>query len=400
MFEAFKESISSVGTAGENSAFSLRTSDFEAKPSVWLGAKSPFGIALPEAKPSPTTLYAPRGVFLNDDYLVAADSGNHRVLIWKGVPERDETPADLVLGQADFFSEGARGAQLSTEKGFHLPTGVRIIDGRLFVADSWHHRILVWNEMPTTDFQAPDYAIGQANLSATEINRGREKCAADSLYWCYGFNYINGIFYIADTGNRRVLGFYGIPERNRQADFVIGQDDFCTNLENRGLDQTVDAKSFRWVHDVAGDGERIFFADAGNHRVLGWNGTLASDRPAEIVLGQENFEKNGEFPYIKQGAARLRFPYSISTAENVTAVADTANNRVLFWKKPPANGAFTPADAVIGQPDFDSNGENRWQTVEPDTLCWVYGIHLHGNKLAIADSGNNRVMIWTFNSEQ
>lgn len=373
-------------------------SSFILRPSVWLGAKSPFGIALPEAKPSPQTLYAPRGVFLNDDYLVAADSGNHRVLIWKGVPESDEMPADIVLGQNDFFSEGARANNLSTEKGFHLPTGVKIFDGKLFVADSWHHRILVWNEMPTENFQKPDYAIGQANLSETEINRGRAKCAADSLYWCYGFNYVNDIFYIADTGNRRVLGFYGIPEANQPADFVIGQDDFETNLENRGLEQTVDAKSFRWVHDIAGDSEQVFFADAGNHRVLGWNGKLDSDRDAEIVLGQENFEKNGEFPYIKQGASRLRFPYSVSSDKNVTAVADTANNRVLFWNKSLENGAFFPAEAVIGQPDFDSNGENRWKTVERDTLCWVYGIHLHKNKLAIADSGNNRVMIWTIDS--
>ena len=138
----------------------------------------------------------------------------------------------------------------------------------------------------------------------------------------------------------------------------------------------------------------IFFADAGNHRVLGWNGKLESDRNADIVIGQESFEKNGEFPYIKQGSARLRFPYSISVEKNVIAVADTANNRVLFWNELPKNVAFESADFVIGQPNFAETGENRWKTVDRDTLCWVYGIHLHKNKIAVADSGNNRVMLW------
>lgn len=394
MNEAVMKKISLRSNQNDEISSEINHSAFELQPLVWLGAKSPFGIALPDAKPSASQLYAPRGVFFNDDYLVAADSGNHRILIWKGIPENDRTPADVVLGQADFESEGARAGGKSVERGMHLPTGVKIIENKLFVADSWHHRILIWNEIPTENFQKPDYVIGQTNLTEITENRGQGKCSADSLYWCYGFNYINGIFYIADTGNRRVLGFCGIPEADQKADFVIGQDDFQTNLENRGLEQTTDAKSFRWIHDIAGNDEMIYFADAGNHRVLGWNGELETDRNAEIVLGQENFEKNGEFPYIKQGASRLRFPYAVSVDKNVLAVADTANNRVLFWDGLPKNGAFRAADAVAGQLDFDATGENRWKMVDRDTLCWVYGIHLYKDKLAIADSGNNRVMIW------
>lgn len=385
-------------TSDANLASSLNpqpsTFPFVLHPSVWLGARSPFGIALPDAKPSEAQLYAPRGVFFDDEYLVAADSGNHRVLIWKGVPETDGAPADVVLGQPDFTSEGARAGGRSAERGLHLPTGVRIIDGKLFVADAWHHRILVWNRVPDANFRKPDYAIGQPDLTQVAENRGRGRAAADSLYWPYGFNYVAGRFYVADTGNRRVLGWHGLPGAGQPADFVVGQDDFATNLENRGLAQKTDAKSFRWAHDVAGNENSIFVADAGNHRVLGWRGALAEDRDAEILLGQESFEKNGEFPYIKQGPARLRFPYSISIDENVTAVADTANNRVLLWDGIPAAGAFRPADAVVGQPDFDATGENRWQMVGRDTLCWVYGIHLYKGRLAIADSGNNRVMLW------
>ncbi len=52
------------------------------------------------------------------------------------------------------------------------------------------------------------------------------------------------------------------------------------------------------------------------------------------------------------------------------------------------------ADHVLAQPDFGSNGENRWTSVQRDTLCWPYGLSLRGDTLAVADSGNNRVMVW------
>ena len=47
----------------------------------------------------------------------------------------------------------------------------------------------------------------------------------------------------------------------------------------------------------------------------------------------------------------------------------------------------------------DPAGENRWSAVTPDSLCWPYGLSAapdpgYGQVLAIADSGNNRVVLW------
>ena len=58
-------------------------------PEIWLGAPAPGGLALPSGKPSMAWMYSPRGVFIGDRHLVVADSGNHRVLIWHGLPEHD-----------------------------------------------------------------------------------------------------------------------------------------------------------------------------------------------------------------------------------------------------------------------------------------------------------------------
>lgn len=358
---------------------------------IWIGAPSPGGLALPAAEPTPSQLYAPRGVYLDEQYLVAVDSGNHRVLIWHGPPGHDHRPADVVLGQPGFFSEGPRAAGRGPANGLHLPTGVLVIQGRLYLADAWHHRVLCWHAMPDRSDTPPDSVIGQDSLCATEPNRGLGVDAL-GLYWPYGIGWVNGWFYIADTGNRRVLGWRGLPEQGQPAELVLGQPDAHSHAENR--DGPPSASSFRWPHAIAGDERTLYVADAGNHRVLGWTPAPTEDRPADLVLGQPDMATAREQPHVPQGPSKLRFPYSVSCALGRLAVADTANNRVLLWDTLPRAGAFPPADRVLGQSDFAGSGENRWKSVEHDSICWPYGISLHGDRLAIADSGNNRVMIW------
>ena len=55
-------------------------------------------------------------------------------------------------------------------------------------------------------------------------------------------------------------------------------------------------------------------------------------------------------------------------------------------------------DAVLAQPTYAACGENRWDMVSPDSLCWPYGLHWHAGAdhelLAVADSGNNRIVPW------
>lgn len=359
------------------------------RPSVVLGAASAGGLLLPDAKPTASTLYAPRGVWLDPERIITCDTGNHRVLIWHEVPDTDGAPADVVLGQPDAHTEGPAGGGAGPANGMHLPTGVLVHDGRLLVADAWHHRILVWDTVPTASATPPDRVIGQPSLDAVEPNAGGEPDAT-TFYWPFGIAIVDGRFYVADTGNRRVLVWRdGIPLDGRPADVVLGQPEPSAREENRGAD--VGPDSFRWPHAIAADGQGgVLVADAGNHRVLGWRTHPDADRPADTVIGQPDFSTGSEFPYISQDG-RLRFPYALASGWGM-ALADTANNRVLLWDAVPHDGQ--PADLVLGQRDFASNGENRWDAVGPDTLCWPYGLSRCDDALAIADSGNNRVVIW------
>lgn len=358
------------------------------EPHRWLGAPAPGGLALPPAAPTMAWMYSPRGVFIDDQHVVVADSGNHRVLIWHGRPDYDEQPADVVLGQPDGCSEGRAAGGRGPARGMNLPTGVAVIDGRLVVADAWHHRILIWDDIPEHSDVAPDIVLGQSDSSAVEANAGGP-CSASSFYWPFGFAVVGGRFWVADTGNRRVLGWdNGIPGPGQPADVVLGQPDPSAREENRG--GPAGPASFRWPHAITGTEDLLLVADAGDHRVLGWGPHPSGDCPANSILGQPDFTSATEWPYGPHTGDRFRFPYAASMDAGRLAVADTANNRILLWDG--LCGAH--ADHVLAQPDFGSNGENRWALVGRDTLCWPYGLCLHGDTLAVADSGNNRVMLW------
>jgi hypothetical protein len=363
------------------------------KPTCRLGAAAPGGLALPDAKPTASQFYAPRGAWLDDERLIVVDSGNHRVLLFDGIPEVDGADAAVVLGQRDFTSEGPRAAGRGVRGGLHLPTGVCVAEGRLIVADAWHHRVLVWDGIPDTNDALPAYAIGQDTLDGDQSQRGADQPHGLGLYWPYGVSYINGWLWIADTGNRRVLGWRGLPDANRTPDVVLGQPDFLHNDENRG--GAPNASSFRWPHAITAFGATLVVADAGNHRVLGWTPWPVADAPANLVFGQRDFETARETPHVPQGPGALRFPYAVVADDRRLIVADTANNRVLLWHDPLATGLGGAADVVLGQHNFEQAGENRWKAIADDTLCWPYGLALHGDRLAITDSGNNRVMLWT-----
>ena len=93
------------------------------------------------------------------------------------------------------------------------------------------------------------------------------------------------------------------------------------------------------------------------------------------------------------GAATLNMPYGISAAGDWLLAADTANSRLLGWHADDcATGAA--ARALTGQLDFMAKGDNRWQMPARDSLCWPYGITHCDGLAVVADSGNNRVLLW------
>ena len=86
---------------------------------------------------------------------------------------------------------------------------------------------------------------------------------------------------------------------------------------------------------------------------------------------------------------KLRWPVGVAASNGKLIVADTYNNRVLIWNEfPTTNGE--PADLVLGQDDFLSTKES----VKPDTLSWPWAVWTDGTKLIVTNTHSGSVMIW------
>ncbi len=73
--------------------------------------------------------------------------------------------------------------------------------------------------------------------------------------------------------------------------------------------------------------------------------------------------------------------------------ADTGHHSPLNWHQMPECD-HTAADYVIGQPEFASVGRNGKGSPRAVTLNVLTGLAHSAGALVIADSGNNRVLIW------
>lgn len=366
-----------------------------AGPNIVLGAQ-PIGFDLTQpVTPTPSTLFGPRGAALASPSgpLFVADTGHHRLLIWHEPPTADRAPADLVIGQADFFGEGRNAKGEASATTFNVPTGIAATPDILAVADAWNHRVLLWHGLPERNNRPADVVLGQADFTGTLANRGGDP-RADTLNWCYGVAIMGDTLVVCDTGNRRVLVWWKIPSNNgRPADLVLGQESMTCRDENGG--RGVDAHGMRWPHGVAMIGATFYIADSGNNRVMGWTGMPTQNgRACDFVLGQADTSASEHncARYLPD-ATSLNMPYGCAAVGDRLLVADTANSRLLgFASTAPATGA--PAERLSGQPDFRSKGDNRWATPVRDSLCWPYGVTAAGTTAVVADSGNNRVLLW------
>jgi hypothetical protein len=352
------------------------------------------GFPVPVA-PSPRTLFGPRGCCLvaENGPLWIADTGHHRLLGWRHCPCADDVPADWVIGQPDFCSEGRNAKTEPGPTTLNVPTGITVCGDGLAVADAWNHRVLIWRQLPQNSHCPPDLVLGQPDFENVAINRGRSTSRADTLYWPSGVSAWGEALVVADTGNRRVLIWVKPPERNGQpADLVLGQTGFDGRDENAGGEPT--GMSMRWPHAITRWGGALCVADAGNNRIMIWGRMpLESGAECQWILGQTDtahVDHNGGHYWPQAGT--LNMPYGMAALGDWLVVADTANSRLFGWHKQDLATA-AKARALAAQPNFERKGDNQWAFPSRDTLCWPYGLSICEGLLAVADSGNNRVMI-------
>lgn len=335
---------------------------------------------------------APRGVFIVNGMLFVSDTGQNRVFIWKTLPTDQYTAPDIVLGQIDHQNTGRNSGHKVDASTLMYPSGIWSDGTKLIVADAWNHRVLIWHEMPLIDGQAADVVIGQPDFFSNlpNIMGIGNTPSAQSLNWPYGVYVHNGTLFIADTGNRRVLGYTHIPTvNNAVADFVIGKSSFD--------DRDYESNDAIWPYSIKiSEAGQLAITDTQYYRVLLWeNWEDALSQKAHHIIGQASLEDNGQNQFgLFPKANTLNWCYDSFFYKNGIFVADTGNSRVLWFDVvPDINNAS--ANQLIGKSNFHTGSENADTVFGTEkTMYWPFSISVDpsSNLLVIADTGNHRIL--------
>ena len=396
-----------------------------------------------------STLYSPFGVFSDGSRIYVSDQTNARILIWNTVTPTNGQGADIVLGQADFESSQSNRGGGASSSTLSRPGGISVSSSGVAVSDINNHRILIWNTVTPTNGQGADIVLGQADFESSQSNRGGGS-AADTVYSPLGVSISSSRICVADTDNHRVLIWNtSTPSDGQNADSVLGQAGPVSPMGGNRGSGVAGANTLSEPVSVLCGETHIYVADRGNNRVLIWNTSTPSDgQNADSVLGQGDFTYadsahpasttaygpygvfstdthvyvadsynnrvliyavdtlvSGKEADIVLGQnnfigrsygvseSRLYNPQGVMTDGERLYVADTSNNRVLIWNtSTPATGAG--ADIVLGQTNFEENQANAGGSADADTLYNPSGVFSNGSQLFVVDQENNRVLIW------
>jgi uncharacterized protein (TIGR03437 family) len=329
--------------------------------------------------------------------------------------------ASVVVGQPDFTTATLNLA--ATRSSLRLPTAVASDGVRMVIADTDHNRVLIWNTIPNVNNQPADVVIGQPDF--TSVSPSANSPTAKSLRGPQGVWIQNGKLYIADTQDNRVLIYNRIPTSNgAAADVVLGAPSFTSFVEPDLTQQKSDATATNMLNPVAvtSDGVRLFVTDLGFNRILVWNSIpSANAAPADLAIGQPNLtssiannayttdpndttqkqtpvlctvsngtDTNSNPTYPTSCNATLNFPrFALSTGSRLF-VSDGGNDRVLVFNTIP-NQSGASADLVIGQ----IGGSVNQASDAADSLRTPMSLAWDGVNLYVSDAYNRRVTVYS-----
>jgi uncharacterized protein (TIGR03437 family) len=374
--------------------------------------------------------------------LYVADTRNNRVLAWKdAVNFTNGKPADLVIGQRDFFSTPALGpghnAPNPLSTGFTLPSGLAVFQGDLYVADAGNNRVLRFRKPFSATDQFPDLCIGQPNFNSTAPNYPGGQAASPTDKGI-ALNNGNTAFTVAitfdtagnlwltDSANNRVLRYAAkdISPNNvfaPTANLEIGQLDFFSkqpNLPTNGVGRlTLNqlATPAAIAFDTLG---RLYIADADTgtpaalSRVLVFAPPFTTGMSASRIMGIPPTQTAGGpvltdaqiFSVAMNGPSAIFF---LPGTQGI-GVVDSGYHRVLIFDPydqwPDVATATSPsAKFVVGHTSGVSGIKSTdTKSLNPNdgnpqpsasTFAGPQSAVFLNNELYVTDTGNNRVSV-------
>lgn len=348
------------------------------------------------------SLLSPSSISASGGKLAVADTQTHRVLFWNQVPSampsRGPISANGLWGQSSFQSAFADSPSGQTNKLGVSGPGVSFgpPGGRFYIPDQFNHRILVFSFVPTSAGTAPLHVIGQPSTDTSVSG-----LSATALNQPTHVSVIENDLYVADGQNHRIVIFDADSNQNGPpAKAVIGQASFLGGLPNRSTGTSASAAANTLslptaLHAMETPSRLLWVADTGNHRVLRFTLPISttSDLSADLVLGQPDFvQRSGPIGTLTS-PGNLASPSGVHSDGTRLAVSDTGANRVLIWNNLPTNNQ-QPPDVVLGQPDAFSARANNPLPPQPLQFGQVSHVTTDGTRLFVVDQGNHRVLIW------
>jgi hypothetical protein len=320
---------------------------------------------------SPDTLSDPRGApaITPDGRLFVSDLGAGALTVFN-----------------DYDAGNARSIALQIPAA--LPASAASREGKLVFIDG--DQVKIYNTAPSGSNPVPDSTAGNSTLcNAAGLS------VPGSAYLTPG-----GRLLVADSAHHRVLVWNQVrPGALGEADIVLGQNSMTTCAANdyEG-DDTPDANptasTMKGPNSVWSDDKLLVVADTGNNRLLVWDTfPTTSFQPAKAVIGQRNpTEAAPNLGGSTPTSGSLSRPVSLDVSEaGQLAVVDQLNHRVLVWNAVPTTDAKA-ADQVLGQPDFGAGQSLNDPTAK--TLSEPDGIRFHKRNMVVVDQGNRRVLVW------
>jgi uncharacterized protein (TIGR03437 family) len=271
-------------------------------------------------------------------HLYIADTLNNRVLGFRDA--RTAKPgdrADLVIGQPDHLraqcNYPANNADTPTESSLCRPVGLALDEqGNLYVADSGNARVLRF----PAPFAAPrplpraDLVLGQATYTAKITDP-----TARTLSFPYGVAVSRNGLLVSDAAHNRVLYFergptgfsLGMPARR-----VFGQPDFLTATPG-ALENRLNGP----LHIAADVEDRLYVADAGNHRVLVFEAVSSAPENARAVVALT----------AATGGSPLRTPRAVHVAPLSGEIWVGDNTRLVRYPQLTAGAGGAAANFAI-----------------------------------------------------
>ncbi|TAD85157.1 MAG: hypothetical protein EAY75_11810 [Bacteroidetes bacterium] len=340
-------------------------------------------------------LLAPRGVCLHGNVLVVSDTGQNRVFVWKNFSYATHQPADIVLGQANAKATGRNAQGAAAACTMQYPSGVWTNGQKLIVADAWNHRVLIWHSLPTQHGQPADVVVGQQDFTHTEPNGAGIGAAPKA-------NSLYWPYGVWSLNNALWIADTG----NRRVLYfsAIPTENWATadgvigqpDMHSRDYD----GQHAIWPYAVkTNEAGRLLITDTQYYRVMLWQQQhmALQGMPANVLIGQPDFGANGQNQYgLKPAPHTLNWTYDACFTENGLAVADTGNSRILHWNQLP-EGHNLPANDQLGQPDFCTNGESSlsMKSKVENEMYWPFSVQYQENMLVVADTGNHRLIFYT-----